>query len=92
MIDAILATFTSPEHVETTVPGLLWLFPLLISISIVYKATKVYKIKGPAFARESLVLFGSICAFIIVAAFLLIAFAWFMDQQLPHWLTSETNL
>ena len=36
----ILAGFTVPEYVGTTPLSMLWMFPLLASISIVYKATK----------------------------------------------------
>jgi len=44
------------------------LLPLVASIAVVYKATKVYKVRPYPFLRESAVLFGSILVFILVAA------------------------
>jgi hypothetical protein len=37
---ALLASFTRPIEIGTTPGSVLWMFPLLAAISIVYKATK----------------------------------------------------
>ena len=62
---------------------MLWLLPLVIAIAVVYKATKVDRIKAVSFAKESAVLVGSILVFIGVAALILHGVAWFVTEQLP---------
>ncbi len=79
----ILASFTTPMRINTDPASMLWLIPLVASIAIVYKATKVHRIKPLPFARESAVLFGSIMVFIIVAAVILWGIAWLVTERLP---------
>jgi hypothetical protein len=79
----ILAIFTTPMHIDTDPASMLWLIPLVASIAIVYKATKVHRIKPLPFLRESAVLFGSIMVFIIAAALILYAVAWLVTERLP---------
>jgi len=55
-------------YIGTTAKALLLALPLIAVISIVYKAIKVEEIKFASFLRESILLFGSIVAFIIVTA------------------------
>jgi hypothetical protein len=55
---------------------MLWLLPLVASIAVVYKATKLPEIKATNFIKESVVLFGSIVIFMFVIAFILYAIAW----------------
>ena len=72
----ILANFTIPEQISTTPQSMLWLLPLVASISIVYKATKLPEIKAGNFIKESAVLFASIVVFMLVTALVLYAIAW----------------
>ncbi|MHC4744980.1 MAG: hypothetical protein ACYS8Z_23945 [Planctomycetota bacterium] len=72
----ILADFTTPERIGVTGMSMLWLLPLALSISVVYKATKVSKVRPLNFIKESVVLFGSIVVFMFITAVALLAFAW----------------
>ncbi len=81
--EILLASFTTPMHIDTDPMSMLWLLPLLVSVVVVYKATKVYKIRAYPFIRESAVLFGSILAFIIVIALVLYGVSWVVTEQLP---------
>ena len=75
MFTYLLATFTSPQDIGTTPQSMLWMLPLIASIAIVYKSTKLRKIKAYNFIKETLTLFGSIVVFIIFAALALYIFA-----------------
>ncbi|MCH8193324.1 MAG: hypothetical protein IIA65_04830 [Planctomycetes bacterium] len=79
----LLATFLYPEKIGTTPLAMLWVLPLVASIAIVYKATKVDTIEPWPFAKETFVLFGSIVVFLGVAAIVLCLIAWFVSDQLP---------
>ena len=79
-----LASFTVPMRVDTDPVSMLWLLPLVISIAVVYKATKVDKIKAWSFTKETTVLIGSILIFIGTAALILHSVAWFVTEQLPN--------
>jgi len=78
-----LATFLTPERIGTVPGSILFVLPLTIAISVVYKATKVHKVRPKAFAKECAVLFGSIVAFLGVAAIILCLVAWFMNEKVP---------
>ena len=80
----LLASFTTPIQIDTTAIGILWLIPLVATIAVVYKATKVYVIRWSAFLRECAVLFGSILVFIIGAAIIIQVVAWLATEQLPR--------
>lgn len=86
----LLASFTTPMHIDTDPVSMLWLLPLLVSVVVVYKATKVYQIRAYPFIRESAVLFGSILAFIIVIALVLYGVSWMVTDQLPGLLSNST--
>jgi len=77
-VSFILASFTIPEQIGTTPQSMLWLLPLVASISIVYKATKLPEINFGNFIKEAAVLFGSIVIFMLVTALILYAIAWFV--------------
>jgi len=76
----ILANFTIPEKIGVDPQSMLWLLPLVAAISIVYKATKVPKITFINFAKEAVILFGSIVVFMIVTALALCALAWLLTE------------
>jgi len=76
----IMATFTTPENIGVTPQSMLWLLPLVASISIVYKTTKLPKIRFTNFVKETVVLFGSIVIFMTITALVLVAFAWLVTE------------
>ena len=69
---AILGAFTSPIDIPTTPMSTLWMFPLLLSISIVYKATKTRVLFARKFAKEVAILFGTISVFMVFLGVVLI--------------------
>lgn len=76
----ILASFTSPEKIGADPQSMLWLLPLVASIAVVYKATKLSTIKISSLLKESVVLFGSIIVFMLVTALALCALAWLVTE------------
>jgi hypothetical protein len=76
----LLANFTIPEKIGVTPYSMLWLLPLVASIAVVYKATKVPKITAANFLKETVVLFGSIVIFMVITALVLCAAAWFITE------------
>ncbi|MBP8304455.1 MAG: hypothetical protein KBE04_10045 [Phycisphaerae bacterium] len=76
----ILASFTQPESIGTTPQSMLWMLPLTAGIAVVYKATKVHRVVPRPFFKEAAILFGSIVAFMAVAALILSAVAWFVNE------------
>lgn len=83
VVEMILGSFGAPMRIGTDPASMLWLLPLVAVIAIVYKATKVHKIRPWPFVKESAVLFGSIIVFITVAAVILYAATWFVTKQVP---------
>ncbi len=65
------ASFTSPIEIGCEPESLLWLLPLVLSIAIVYKATKLKEVSLYKYTREVVLLFGSIMGFMILAAVVL---------------------
>jgi hypothetical protein len=76
----LLANFTVPERIGISPLSMLWLLPLVASIAVVYKATKVPKITALNFLKETVILFGSIVIFMIITALVLCASAWFITE------------
>ena len=76
----IMATFTAPEKIGVTPHSMLWLLPLVAAISIVYKTTKLPKIRFTNFLKESVVLFGSIVIFMAITALILVALTWLITE------------
>jgi hypothetical protein len=77
-IAIMLAQFRIPEEVGTNPRSLLLLLPLLVSIAVIYKATKVSRVSAGNFLKESALLFGSILVFMVITALVLMAVAWFV--------------
>ena len=71
MLQLISASFTAPIQIGTNPQAILWLVPLAAAIAIVYKTTKLSKIRTITFLKEAILLFGSIVVFIAVAAIVL---------------------
>lgn len=80
IVTFMLADFTVPERIGVDPQSMLWLLPLVAAVAIVYKATKVPKIKAAHFAKEVVVLFGSIVVFMAVTALVLYALAWLVTE------------
>ena len=76
----VIATFTVPERISVDPQSLLWLLPLVASIAIVYKTTKLPKIRPANFLKEVVVLFGSIVVFMVVTAVVLYVLAWLVTE------------
>ncbi len=76
----VIAGFTAPEEIGTTKQSLLLLLPLVVSIAVVYKATKVPKIMFGNFIKETLLLFLSIMASLLLITLILAAIAHFVTQ------------
>jgi len=76
----LLANFTIPEQIGVTPRSMLLLLPLVASISIVYKTTKLPKISFVHFLKESVVLFGSIVIFMAITALILVAIVWLITE------------
>ena len=74
----VMAGFMIPEEIGTTPRSLLLLIPLLVSIAVIYKATKVSRVSAGNFLKESALLFGSILVFMVIMALVLMAVAWFV--------------
>lgn len=72
----IMASFTAPVEITTNPQSLLWLIPLIASISIVYKATKLPAITPVNFIKETLLLSGSIFVFMAMTAAVLFGISW----------------
>ena len=72
----ILASFTSPVYIDLTPASTLWLFPLIASIAIIYKITKLKKITAAGLIRECIILFGTISVVMVLIAFGLYFVAW----------------
>ncbi len=87
---SVLGSFTTPMRIGTDPASMLWLLPLVATIAIVYKATKVGSVRLWAFTRETAALFGSILVFIMTAALILYGVAWIVTGQLPSLLHSST--
>jgi hypothetical protein len=73
---ALLASFAHPIEIGTTPGSVLWMFPLLASISIVYKATKMRVLFWDRFLREVVVLVLTVSVVMVVIAIALNVIVW----------------
>jgi hypothetical protein len=72
----MLGAFTEPVHIGTTPASLLWMFPLLASIAIIYKATKMRVLFYRKFFKETGILFLTISIFMILTGVALNLLVW----------------
>lgn len=72
----MLAAFGAPLPINTDPWAMLWMFPLLAAITVIYKTTKMRVFRWKRFIRESLVLFLTVSAFMIGAIIVLNLIAW----------------
>lgn len=76
----MLAGFGAPLDIATTPLSLVWMFPLLLSIAIVYKATRLRVLFWKQFVLEVLVLFLTLSAFMILAGVVLNLLVWLITS------------
>jgi len=80
MTSYILASFSEPQAIGMNPQSMLWLLPLVAAIAIVYKTTKIPKIKPFNFIKDVVILFGSIVVFMAITAVILYVFAWLIIE------------
>ncbi|MEJ5260193.1 MAG: hypothetical protein WHS88_08400 [Anaerohalosphaeraceae bacterium] len=76
----ILAGFFAPVDIGTTPVSLLWMFPLLLSIAVVYKATRLRVLFWKSFSLEVLILFLTLSGFMILAGVVLNLIVWLITS------------
>ena len=76
---SIIATFTTPELIGTRPETILLILPLIASIVVVYKTTKLKTITAASFLKETASLFLSILVFIVITALVLHAIAYWIS-------------
>ena len=76
----VIATFTTPELIQTKPALMLWLLPLAASLALTYKATKLPKITPANFIKETVVLFAVITLLIIMIVLALYTLAWLTTE------------
>ena len=64
-ITQMLASFTQPINIPTDPKSILWMFPLLLAIATVYKATKILVMSWGKFAKQVAILFCTISLFMV---------------------------
>lgn len=79
-LTAILAAFTAPVNIGTNPASMLYMFPLLAAIALIYKATKMRVILWKRFAIDSLILFVTISGFMILAIAVLNLITWLVTS------------
>jgi hypothetical protein len=76
----ILAGFTQPYEIGTNPSFFLWLIPLVLGISVVYKTIKLEALKWGKLIKEVGLLSGSIIFFIVIIASVLSFLAWLLTE------------
>ncbi len=67
-IAVIIASFTHPMDISITPLSLLWILPLIATISLIYKATKLRVIIWKKMLRETVILFLTTTSFMCFLA------------------------
>ena len=62
----LLASFTSPIEIGTNPTSMLWMFPLLAAVAIIYKVVKMRVMFMRKYFKEVFILFVSISIFIVL--------------------------
>jgi len=75
-LGTLVATFTAPENIGMDAKNLLWIFPLLLSVAVIYKATKMRVIFLRRFFREVVILFCTLSFVMLLVAALLHVGVW----------------
>lgn len=80
MMPELLASFTAPVHIGTNPASMLWMFPLLAAIAIIYKVTKLRVLFYGRFFWETFTLFSTLCAFMLAAIIVLNLVGWLVTS------------
>lgn len=82
MVDCglVLAAFNAPIEIGTTPTSMLWMFPLIAAIALVYKATKMRVLFVKKYLLQSLLLFLTISGFMIMAIIVLNLLSWLLTS------------
>ena len=75
-----LASFTAPMEIGTTAASMLWMFPLLAAIAIIYKVTRMRVLFLSQLLIESLTLFLTLSGFMILAGIVLNIVVWLITS------------
>lgn len=67
----VATIFLTPMKIENSSLALLWIIPLVIAISVVYKATKFDEVKSRRFVKECSILTATILMFMALIAVVL---------------------
>ena len=76
----LLASLTGPESIGTNPVSMLWMFPLIAAIVMVYKATKMRALLFRRFLMESLLLFVTVSGFMILSIVVLNLISWLVTS------------
>ena len=74
----LLASFTTPIEIGTDPVSMLWMFPLLAAVALIYKAVKLRVMFMDKYFKEVFILFVSISIFIIFIGIALHALVYFL--------------
>lgn len=76
----MLGGFRAPLDIGTTPLSMLWMFPLLASIAVVYKTTRLRVLFLKPLLLESLILFLTLSGFMILAGIVLNLVVWLIGS------------
>ncbi len=76
----LLASFTTPIEIGTDPASMLWMFPLLAAVALIYKAVKLRVMFMGKYFKEVFILFVSISIFIVIIGVTLHAVVYFMTK------------
>ncbi len=76
----ILASFTAPEMMGTNPGNVIWMYPLLLTVAVIYKATKLRVLFIGKFIKEVVVLFLTLSVFLTIAMVALIFLVQFLTS------------
>lgn len=74
ILAGILANFTTPVQVANNAWSFVYIVPLVVVLSIVYKTTKITAFSWKLLLKESVVLTASILVFMVIVAFSIYCF------------------
>ncbi len=77
---AVIASFTKPIYISATPSSLLWIFPLLLCVAIIYKATKMRVLFTSKFIKEVSILFLTLSLVMVGAAAALNIIVWIVTS------------
>lgn len=76
---SILALFSMPLDVPTKAISLLWVLPVGLAISLVYKSVKLEDVNIGVFVREVILLFLTGIGMLVFSSLVLLAVTWIVQ-------------